>query len=277
MTAFVDSHAHLQEPEFDADREQVIQRAGEAAVVAIIVPGVDGATSEAAVALAESHPGVYAAAGYHPHEASKLTAAETRRIERLLANPRVVAVGEIGLDFYRMHSPRETQIEALEAMLELAQRQALPVIVHCRDAGAALRPLIESWSRRAAPAFAGRPLGVMHYFSGRPEEARSYAEMGFMISVHTSVTHPKAAGLREVARETPLDCLVIETDAPYGAPQAFRGRRNEPAYVIEAARAIAEVRQTSVEVVATATTANAARLFRLDLRQTSDARTGAAV
>jgi TatD DNase family protein len=208
---------------------------------------------------------VYFAAGYHPHEASRLDAAALRRVRDLLSHPRAVAVGEIGLDYYRMHSPRREQLAAFEAMLELARDLARPVIVHCRDAADDLAARLETWSARAKSAFEGYPLGVMHYFSGTPKEASRYVDLGFLISIHTSVTHPKAHGLRQVAAEVPLSALVIETDSPYGAPQSVRGKRNEPAFVSEAAAKIAEVRGLTVEEVARATTANAARLFRLPL------------
>ncbi len=263
MIDLIDTHAHLQGPEFDADREAVIARAAAAGVTAIVVPAVDAATAGAAIGIAERQPGVFAAAGCHPHEASCLTPGDLAQIEALLCHPRVVAIGEIGLDFYRMHSPRDVQIAVFEQMLGLAERHALPVIVHSREAGDTVYRLLAAWSRRAAPAFEGRALGVMHYFSGTAAEAQGYVDLGFVISAHTSVTHPKAALLREAVAAIPLASLVIETDSPYGAPQAHRGRRNEPAFVAEAAAKIAAIKGISLEAVAAATSANAARLFRL--------------
>ena len=263
MIELVDSHAHLQEPEFEGDRDAAIERAVAAGVRAVIVPGVDVETSEAAIALAERHAIVYAAAGFHPHEASRLTPAGLEQVERLLQGPKVIALGEIGLDFYRMHSPREAQVEALRAQLALAERLGMPVVIHCRDAWEALADVLVPWARRVARGFGGRPLGVLHYFTGTLAQARLYAELGFLISIHTSVTHPKAARLREVAAGLPLDALVIETDSPYGAPQAQRGRRNEPAFVVEVARQVAAARACTLEEVASATTANALRLFEV--------------
>ena len=260
MIDLIDTHAHLRGG-VAADRQAVVNRARAAGVGTIIVPAVDGETAARAVELAEKHDGLYATAGYHPHEASHLTDAALARVEALLDEPKVVAVGEIGLDFYRLHSPREAQIEALARQLALAERHAVPVVIHCRDAWDDLSPVLEPWARRAAAAFAGRPLGVLHYFAGGVAEARRYHEIGFLISIHTSVTHPKAQALREVARDLPLEALVIETDSPYGAPQTQRGRRNEPAFVVEAAKQIAAERGIALEKVAQATTANARRLF----------------
>jgi TatD DNase family protein len=269
--SFIDTHAHVQERDFQADIEGVIERAAGEGVTAIIVPGVDAETSEAAAWLADRYPCVYFAAGYHPHEASRLDSPALRRVRDLLAHPKAVAVGEIGLDYYRMHSPRREQLAAFDAMLDLAPDLARPVIVHCRDAAEDVALKLEAWSLRSRNAYEGYPVGVMHYFSGTPEEAVRYAGLGFLISVHTSVTHPKAHQLRRVAAEAPLEALVIETDSPYGAPQSVRGKRNEPAFVSEAAAKIAEVRGLTVEEVARATTANAARLFRLPLASASAA------
>jgi TatD DNase family protein len=259
----VDSHAHLQEPEFKDDLERVVGRALNAGVTRIVVPAVDLESARAAFGLSERFDCVYATAGVHPHEASHLTADGLQQIEALLAHPKVVAVGECGLDFYRMHSPRSAQVEAFEAMLDIAERRATPLVVHCRDAWDEIAPLLEPWARRVAPSFGSRPLGVLHYFSSSLDKARRYVALGFLISIHTSLTHPKATQLREVAGALPLDALVIETDSPYGAPQAYRGRRNEPAYVLEAAKQVASVRSASLETVAEATTANAARLLGL--------------
>lgn len=263
MTGFIDTHAHLQEPEFAADADAVIQRARDAGVTALVVPASDLATSRSGLELARRHDGVYATAGYHPHEASHLDAAALNEIEALLGDPKVVAVGEIGLDFYRMHSPIEAQVAALDAMLALAERHAMPVVIHCRDAWDAMAEQLVPWASRVAGAFEGRPLGVLHYFTGALEEARRYVELGFVISVHTSVTHPKQQPLRDAVAQLPLEALVIETDSPYGAPQAQRGKRNEPAFVIEAAKQIAVLHDVSLDYIGEVTSANARRLFGL--------------
>jgi len=262
----VDTHAHLQEREFGGDIVEVIGRAAAAGVVAIVAPAVDLPSAKRGIALARRFDGVFATAGYHPHEAARLDTAALDETEALLREPEVVAVGEIGLDFYRMHSPRQAQVDAFEAMLGLAERHSLPVVAHCRDAWAELGSHLIPWARRVQGAFAGRPLGVLHYFSGSPEEALRYLELGFLVSVHTSVTHPKSARLREAVAALPLEALVVETDSPYGAPQAFRGKRNEPAYVAEAAQRVAELQGVALEEAAAAMTENARRLFQLPIR-----------
>jgi TatD DNase family protein len=260
-----DTHAHLQEPEFKDDAEAVIERARAAGVSTIVVPAVDNDTLGPALGLARRYDGIYVTAGYHPHEAARLVDVELDALEDWLDDPKVVAVGEIGLDFYRLHSPRDAQVEVFDIMLSLAERHAMPVVVHCRDAWEALAEQLVPWAGRVAPGFEGQPLGALHYFTGTAEEARFYAGKGFLISLHTSVTHPKAVALRDVAACVPLESLIIETDSPYGAPQAYRGQRNEPAFVVEAAKQIAEVKRVSLQEVAHATTANARRLFRLPI------------
>ena len=257
-----DSHTHLQEREYDSDRHEVIERARAAGLEGMLVLGLDVASSESAIALAEAERGVFAAAGCHPHNAGEMDDASLNRLAELANDPRVVAVGEIGLDFYRDLSPRERQIEVFQRQLETAAEAGKPVAVHCRDANEALLPIVEAWSRRLGGRLdGGRPLGVMHYFSGDAELAMRYVDLGFLISIHTSVTYPKSERLAQVARALPLEALVIETDSPYGAPQSKRGQRSEPAYVIEAVECIAALRGEAVERVAEATTENALRLL----------------
>ncbi len=257
-----DSHSHLQLAEFDSDRDAVLDRAWQAGLAGLLVLGTDVASSEAAVALAESDARVLAAAGCHPHDAKETDDASMRRLAGLAADPRVAAVGEIGLDFYRNYSPRDRQIEVFRRQLETAAEVGKPVAIHCRDAHETLFPLVEAWSKRLGGRLPdGRPLGVMHYFSGDPDLALRYVQLGLLISVHTSVTYPNAERPQAIARRLPLDVLVVETDSPFGAPQSRRGRRNEPAYVSEAVAKIAELRGEPVERVAEATTDNALRLF----------------
>lgn len=257
-----DTHSHIQGPEFESDREAVLQRAHDAGLIGLLVLGTDLATSEQAVALAEAHEDVFAACGYHPHDAEQADEPGLARIAELASLPCVVAVGEIGLDFYRDLSPRPRQIEILRRQLDLAAELGKPVAVHCRDAHERLLPIVEEWSGRLSGGFAdARPLGVLHYFSGGAELAWRYIELGFVISIHGSVTYPKNERLRSVARTLPLETLVVETDSPYGAPQSHRGRRNEPAYLGEAVALIAELRGEPAERVADVTTENALRLF----------------
>jgi TatD DNase family protein len=264
VTGLFDTHTHLQLREFNRDREAALERAWQAGLEAIVVLGVDVASSEAAIALAEANPRVYAAVGCHPHDAARLDREGWRRLEELTRRPGVVAVGEIGLDLYRNLSPREDQVRVLEQELALAAELRLPVAVHCREAQEEMYPVLERWSETARPLFGeGRPIGVMHYFSGDLDRARRYVEMGFLISIHTSVTYPGSQRLREVAAGVDMGCLLLETDSPYGAPQSRRGKRNEPAYVAEAAACVAELRGMTAEEVARQTTENAVRLFGL--------------
>jgi TatD DNase family protein len=258
-----DTHSHIHDHEFDGDRDAMLARA-RAAGVAILTLGVDRADGERALALAAAHEDVYAAVGVHPHDAAKATDADLDAIASLARDSGVVAVGEIGLDFYRNLSPHERQVAVLRRQLAIAARVGKPVAVHAREAHDAMEPLLREWSREMGGRLPdGRPLGVMHYFSGDAALAQRYIALGFVISIHTSVTHPKSEVLREVVRRVALEHLVIETDSPYGAPQRYRGRRNEPAYVVEAAACIAELKAMPVEAVAEVTTATARRLFGL--------------
>jgi TatD DNase family protein len=265
VKGLIDTHTHLQLREFNRDRDETLERAWQAGLEAIVVLGVDVASSEAAIALAEANPRVYAAVGCHPHDAARLNTDGWLRLQELTRRPGVVAVGEIGLDFYRNLSPREDQVRVLERELALAAELRLPVAVHCREAQEEMHPILERWSETARPLFGeGRPIGVMHYFSGDLDLASRYVGMGFLISVHTSVTYPGSQRLREVAAGVDMDCLLLETDSPYGAPQSRRGKRNEPAYVAEAAGCVAELRGTTAEALARQTTENAVRLFGLE-------------
>jgi TatD DNase family protein len=265
VTGLIDTHTHLQLREFNRDREAALERAWQAGLEAVVVLGVDVASSQAAIAMAEANPRVYPAVGCHPHDAARLNADGWRRLKELTRRPGVMAVGEIGLDFYRNLSPREDQVRVLEQEMALAAELRLPVAVHCREAQEEMYPILSHWSEKARPLFGeGRPIGVMHYFSGHLELARRYVEMGFLISVHTSVTYPGSQKLRQVAAGLDMDCLLLETDSPYGAPQSRRGTRNEPAYVAEAAACVAELRGMTAEEVVQRTSENAVRLFGLE-------------
>lgn len=258
----IDTHCHIHEAGFGDDGAAAVARARAAGVEFMLTLGSNLADSEAAVAFAAQHEGVLAAAGVHPHDAKDADDEVMDALERLAGDPRVALVGEIGLDFYRNLSPATDQMRALERQLETAKSAGKPIAVHARNAHDQMLPLLTAWSRDIGGLLAGgRPLGVMHYFSAGSAEAARYVELGFVISIHTSVTHPKATLLQEVARATPLDHLVLETDSPYGAPQRFRGKRNEPAYVGEAAAKVAELKALSIEQVAEATTRNALRLL----------------
>jgi TatD DNase family protein len=262
----VDTHAHIHDREFDADPREAdaaVSRASSAGVELIVTLGMDLENSRAAVALASRHVGtVVAAAGVHPHAAKDASEADLDALEELAGDRHVGLVGEIGIDYYRNFSPRDAQIRVMERQLDTAERVSKPIAVHAREAHQDVMPMLTRWSARMGGALADkRPLGVMHYFSADADVAKRYIDFGFMISVHTSVTHPKAHQLADVVRAIPLDCMVIETDSPFGAPQRYRGRRNEPAYVVEAALRIAEIKGVPVETVADATTRNAERLL----------------
>jgi TatD DNase family protein len=260
---FVDSHAHIDGPEFDADREEVIQRARAAGVSAILNVGTGDPHSgalERAVNLADKHHDIYTALGVHPHDARLFDdKAEEKILNLIKQSPRVIAWGEIGLDFHYDNSPRDVQMEVFRRQLKLAREARLPVIVHTREAeGETIEILQTEWAASQLP-------GIMHCFSGSPGLAEKAVELGFLISFSGIVTFKKADDLRAVAKEVPLDKLLIETDCPYLTPIPYRGKRNEPAYVVEVARCLTELRGLSVEEIGRITTNNFAALFRLQL------------
>jgi TatD DNase family protein len=256
----VDSHCHLNLPEVEADLAAVMQRAGEAGVQAIVVPGIDLASSRRAVDLAEHWPGVYAAVGVHPHHAASWSGQTRAELQALVRAPRVVAIGETGLDFYRNLASREAQAEAFRAQLDLAAENALPVIIHSRSARAETFTELEAWIARSGHQD-GRPVGVLHAFSGDSEDARRAIELGFLLGVAGPVTYPKADDLRTTLNGVPVERLVVETDAPYLAPVPHRGRRNEPAHVALVAGGLAAALVQDLSAVASMTSSNAARLF----------------
>jgi TatD DNase family protein len=252
----VDTHAHLHDPAFDADRPLVLARARAAGVTRVLTIGTDVGTSEAAVALAAAEPDVYAAVGIHPHDARTADAAALGRIAALAGRPKVVAIGEIGLDHYRNLSPRAAQRSALVAQLALARAVRKPVLLHCREAHA---DLLEVCHAEGVAAVGG----ILHCFSGDLAVARRGLDLGLLISVAGPVTYPSARRLGEVVRALPLDRLVVETDCPYLPPQPWRGQRNEPAYLPVTVARVAELAGVPVATVAAATTENAARLLGL--------------
>ncbi len=258
-TTLIDTHTHLDFPQFDADREAVIQRAQAAGVGLMINVGADLESSRAAVALAEKYECIYAAVGVHPHEAKKLDGAALAELRDLATHPQVVAVGEIGLDFYRDLSPRDVQRRAFQAQLAWAGRLGKPVIIHDREAHDEALAILTDWVA-AAPE---RRCGVFHCFSGDLAMARRAVALGFYLGVDGPITYQNARKLPETVKWLPLDRLLIETDCPYLTPHPHRGKRNEPAYVRLVAERIAALKGISVEELAQATTANARRLFGL--------------
>ena len=260
----VDSHCHLQDSQFESDRDEVLDRARQAGVSAFVVIGTDLESSWRAVDLADSHSDVYAAVGVHPHDAKDLDDRTLGALERLADSPKVVAIGEIGLDYYRKLSPPEAQIDAFHRQLDLARRLSLPVVIHSREADGETYDVIASYEERALPDWPkDRPLGVMHCFAGDLMLALRYIQIGFMISIPGTCTYPKADRVGAVAGGIPLRWMAVETDAPYLSPQPHRGRRNEPAYLPDTVARIAELRGDSVQTVAERTAMATAWLFGL--------------
>jgi TatD DNase family protein len=253
----IDTHVHLDEEAFRPDRDEVVARAATAGVVSMITIGISAATSRAAVELAQSCPSVYAAVAIQPNYVSQAAPGDWDLIQELATQPKVVAVGETGLDRYWDYAPFDLQVEFFDKHLELAKRLDLPFIVHCREAESD----VVAQLRRAAGG--GQLRGVMHSFAGDAETAHDCVELGMHISFAGMVTFKKNDALRAVAAQVPLDRLLVETDAPYLAPTPFRGKRNEPAYVRNTAETLASVRNLSLEEIARVTTDNARRLFRL--------------
>jgi TatD DNase family protein len=260
--SIVDIHAHLDMDSFNRDRTEVIARALEVGVSTIITVGTDLESSKNAIRLAESHAEVLASVGFDPHEASKVKKEDIADLAKMAQHPRVVAIGEIGLDFYRNYSSREAQLQVLEWQLGLATRLDLPVVIHCRQAEKDMLTLLRDWtSSHNAPK--GQPRGVIHCFSGDIGTAQQYLDMGFFISLGAYIGYPSSRHIYDVIRAIPRDRLVLETDSPFLPPQAHRGQRNEPSYLPLTAGLLAEIRGVSPETIARETTRNARHLFRI--------------
>ena len=262
---FVDSHTHLDGKQFDSDREQVIARAREAGVATMVAIGNGDGPPEfdAGVRLAEKYAFLFATIGIHPHEARLASDHAYGEMERLAKNPKVIAWGEIGLDYYYDHSPRDTQLQVFVRQMELAGAAKLPIVIHCRPSDHSenawddcLRLIQEHW----APKGIG---GILHCFTGNWPQAKRALDMGFMISFAGNITFPKAQQIRDAALEVPLDRMLIETDCPYLAPVPYRGKRNEPAYVKETARKIGELRGGTMEEVGERTARNFYNFFKI--------------
>jgi TatD DNase family protein len=262
---FVDSHAHLEGHRFDSDRDQVIARARETGVETIVAIGNgDGPVNfDCGIQLAEKYEFIYATIGIHPHEAKLADQAAFDRMEQLAKRPKVIAWGEIGLDYYYDHSPREMQQEVFIQQMDQARSAKLPIVIHCRPSDNSedawddcLRLIQEQW----APAGLG---GILHCFTGNAAQAKRALDMGFMVSFAGNLTFPKAQQIRDAALEVPLDRMLIETDSPFLAPVPHRGKRNEPAYVKEVARQLGELRGFSAEEIGLQTTQNFHRFFSL--------------
>ncbi|QDU45900.1 putative deoxyribonuclease YcfH [Symmachiella dynata] len=257
--SLIDTHAHLDEEAFEPDRDEIVTRATEAGLQAILTIGLTLSTSRAAVELAEKYPNVYAVVGIQPNYVHEVAPGDWEAIQALADHPRVVGIGETGLDRYWDYAPLDLQVEHFQQHMAFARQKNLPFIVHCRDAAA---EVLEQLKIAAAE---GPLVGVMHSFCDDLETARACLDMGMHISFSGMVTFKKAANLRDLAKEIPLDRILVETDAPYLAPTPRRGKRNEPSYVRYTAACLAEVHGMTPEAFGELTTRNACQLFGLEL------------
>lgn len=251
-----DTHTHVNADQFEGEEDAVLARAKEAGVSKMLVVGFDTKTIKRAMKLVETYDFLYAAVGWHPVDAIDMTHDDLRWIEELASHPKVVAIGETGLDYYWDKSPKDVQKEVFKQQIQLAKKVKLPLIIHNREA---TDDVIEILEREGAAEIGG----VMHCFSGTLEQAKKCIDLKFYISFAGPVTFKNAKALQEVAREVPLERMLIETDCPYLAPHPFRGKRNEPAYVKYVAQQIAQLKNKNFEEIATITYENANRLFRI--------------
>ena len=255
----IDSHAHIDFPQFAEDRDAMLERARAVGVTTLLAIGTGPGPEklDCALPFAEKYDWIYATVGVHPHEAKEFRLEHIGQLRKLAQHPKVIAWGEIGLDYFYDHSPRDVQKNFFAEQMMLAKEARLPIIIHCRDAWAdCIGMLEEHWK----PTGIG---GILHCFTSTLEDAKRGLDMGFLISFAGNSTYPKAQNLRDVAKALPLGKILIETDSPYLAPQPYRGKRNEPAYVAEVARMLASVRDLSPDEIAAATSENFRRLFRL--------------
>ena len=264
----IDSHAHLEMPQFDDDRAAMLEHARAVGIETVLAIGSGTSPAErldAAIPFAEQHDWIYATVGIHPHDAAEASDEHFARLDELSLHPRVLAWGEMGLDYYYDHSPRGVQQRVFRRQLEQARAARKPVVIHCRDAwDDCLGILDEEWR----PAGIG---GIFHCFTAGIAEAKRGLDMGFLVSFAGNVTYPKMQPLRDIARELPLESILTETDSPFLPPQGRRGKRNEPAFVVEVAQALANVRNLAPDELAAITAANFRRFFRLGAEPSSPA------
>lgn len=250
-----DAHCHLEDDRFEYDWRDALKRMAEVGVDRCILGGSDMTSCQRIMDLLDKSPMLYGTVGVHPHEAGKFQPEDLERMAQWVKHPKIVGVGEIGLDYFYDLSPRDVQKAVLQAQLDFAVERDMPVVFHVRDAHGDMAELLSA--RKTLPA------GVFHCYSGSWETAKQYLDMGFYLSFAGPVTYKNAAKLQEVARLVPADRLMVETDSPYLAPVPLRGKRNEPAYVAHVARVVAELRGLSPEALAELATANTCRLFRI--------------
>ena len=253
---FIDSHAHIQLDLFDSDRSVVIERAKNSQVSIILVVGFDISTSHLAVELADRYDHIYATVGLHPHDAKRFTPQTLREIALLAEHPKVVALGEMGLDYHRDLSPKSVQKRVFEEQLDLATQLDLPIVVHNRNAFDDILSILENHSQLTG--------GVLHCFSENTKSMDRVIDVGFHIGIGGPVTYKKSQDLKQVVKVMPADSFLIETDCPWLAPQLRRGKRNEPAYITEIATKIAELRQVTIESVGQTSSQNFRKLFSIE-------------
>jgi len=250
----IDSHAHLDMEHFDTDRSKVLERAIKGGITHIITIGIDLNSSISALELSRDNDFIYATVAYHPHNANECAPEDLERLSEMASEPKIVAWGEIGLDFYRSYSPPEEQLKIFKRQLEIANDLNLPVIIHDRDAHDDVLAILKKMGK-------GQKKGVIHCFSGNTDLAKAFIELGYYISIPGTVTYKKATQVKEVASRIPLEYILVETDAPFLAPVPHRGKRNEPLFVNFTAQEIARLRNCDLEEIASATSRNAKELF----------------
>jgi len=251
----IDTHAHLQWPAFDKDREQVIERAFAAGLNAIVSIGYDLSASREATKIANDHEGIYAVVGIHPHNAKAMTTSMVDSLRELAQDPKVVAIGEIGLDYYRDLSPRAQQKETFEQQIRLASELELPIVVHDREAHYDVLDVLRRFGKDAN--------GILHCFSGDLKMTEELIEMGYLISIAGPVTYPNARKLHQLVQHLPDESIVLETDCPFLPPQSRRGQRNEPLFILETAHKVAELKGMQLDELVKLTSQNARRIFRI--------------
>lgn len=256
MIRLIDSHAHLNDGEYEADRETIVKNFDKDGIEAVVNVGFDALSSSESVKLAEKHSKIYAAVGFHPHHASEYGVDGERIVRELASNNKTVAIGEIGLDYHYDLSPRDVQREVFKKQLELADELCLPAVIHSRDACADTMEILKSCHKDGKKV-------LLHCFSGSVETMFDYVKMGYSIALGGAVTFKNARVPKEVAKSVPLENLLLETDCPYMTPVPHRGKRNEPAYILLTLYEIAELRGMNPEDLADATSANARKFFNL--------------
>jgi TatD DNase family protein len=265
---FVDTHLHVADSKFDADRQAVIARAQELGVTTLIEIAESPETWEAAVTMAEQYPSIYASLGIHPHHAHDAGPdqwpALSQKLRELLKHPKVVAVGEFGLDYFRMENTKEQQEYLFRQQLDLAKELGKPIVIHCREAHADIQKgFLEYYPGTSFEKSCPQPKGTIHCFSGTWEDAQIYFKHGFVLGVDGPVTYPNSKSLKDVVYRMPLERMVLETDSPYLPPQTHRGERNEPSHIPAIAAQVADLKHKSLEEIARQTTLNAKALFRI--------------